>query len=172
MRYKKFLLIPVIFFILVLGYIIFINSLAYNSELVRQSSTSSKSEAGEVIGVGQAVAVKITRATKPYLFGLVNLPAYAQGVGNLTVWHTVFFWFLYALTGILTTIFIIIERGSSKMVKVQWGKSGGDNKNIWVRLVKAIGVGALFALVSFLISGDTSSLPLGLLVAYLEFRMF
>lgn len=40
----------------------------------------------------------------------------------------------------------------------------------WKRLGKAIGIGALFAFVAFLISGDNSSLPLGLLVAYIEFR--
>ena len=50
-------------------------------------------------------------------------------------------------------------------------KGFGTEKSFpWMRLGKAIGIGALFALISFLISGDASSLPFGLLVAYLEFR--
>ena len=168
MKYKKFFLIPVIFFILVFLYVNFINSLSESSELVREDSSSSKSRTGEVIGIGQAVSVKVTRATKPYLFGLINLPAYAEGIGSLTVLHTIFFWSVYALAGILTTIFIIIERRGVEM-KGPWNAKAPSG--IWMKLGKAVGIGALFALVAYLISGDASSLPLGLLVAYLEFRM-
>lgn len=171
MKYKKFFLIPVVFFFLVFFYANFINSISYYVGSARYDPEAGKSIRGEVIGIGQAVSVQVTRATKPYLFGLVDLPGYAQGIGNLTIWHTAFFWSLYALMGILTAIFIIIERGSLNMVKPQWDKSASGNKTIWVRLGKAVGIGALFALAAFLISGDTSSLPLGLLVAYLEFRM-
>lgn len=168
MRYKKFLLIPLTFFLFVFLYVNFINSLSEISETVRQSGTASKSALGEVIGVGQAVSVQVTRATKPYLFGLVNLPAYAQGIGNLTTLHTLFFWFLYALTAILTIIFIIIERRGVEM-KNPWSEK--SKPGTWMKLGKALGIGALFALVAFLISGDNSSLALGLLVAYLEFRL-
>ncbi len=167
MKYKKFLLIPAIFFLLVFLYVNFINSLASTIETVRQSSSAEKVTRGEVIGVGQAVSVQVTRATKSYLFGLVDLPAYAQGIGTLTGLHTAFFWSLYALAGILTIVFIIIERSGVQM-KSPW--SGKIKSGVWGKLAKAIGVGALFALIAFLISGDASSLPLGLLVAYLEFR--
>jgi hypothetical protein len=169
MRYKKFLLIPAIFILLVLLYANFINSLSESAEFVRGSSTFSKSGTGEAIGVGQAVSIKVTRATKPYLFGIVNLPAYAQGMGSLTGLHAIFFWSLYTFTILLTAGFVIIERRNVNMVKAQntWKVSDG---NIWLRLGKAVGIGALFALVAFLISGDNSSLAFGLLVAYLEFR--
>ena len=81
--------------------------------------------------------------------------------------HTLFFWSLSALTAILTVSFIIIERRGTEMKSpFEKPKSG-----IWMRLGKAVGIGALFAFVAFLISGDASSLPLGLLVAYLEFRL-
>lgn len=172
MRYKKFLLIPLVFFLLVLVYVSFINSFSSNSETIRQTSTGEKSVAGEVIGVGQAVSVQITRATKSYLFGLVDLPAYAQGIGDLTTLHTAFFWSLYISTIILTTIFVIIERRNVKMAKVPVARSVFNKPSVWMRLAKAIGIGALFAIVAFLVSGDASSLPLGLLVAYLEFRLF
>lgn len=167
MRYKKFLLIPVVFIVLVFLYVNFINSFSSSTETVSQGSTASKSRTGEVVGIGHAVTVKITRATKPYLFGLVDLPAHAQGIGSLTELHTIFFWSLYALTAILTSTFIIIERRGIEM-KSSWSEKG--KSGIWMKLGKAVGIGALFALVSFLISGDASSLPLGLLVAYLEFR--
>ncbi|MBI1979124.1 MAG: hypothetical protein HYS62_03660 [Candidatus Aenigmarchaeota archaeon] len=170
MRYKKFLLIPAVFLTLVFLYVNFIGVLADYAETVRQSSNAEKSATGEVIGVGHAVSVQVKRATTPYLFGMVSLPAFAQGVGNLTVLHTVFFWSLYFLTAILTTVFIIIERRDPTMVKNGWGKSATTSKSMWMRLGKAVGIGALFALVAFLISGDASSLPLGMLVAYLEFK--
>ena len=126
-----------------------------------------KSATGEVLGVGHAVTVKVTRATKSYLFGLVDLPASAQGIGSLTILHTMFFWSLYGLTAILTGIFIIIERRGIEM-KSPWSEK--SSSGAWMRIGKAVGLGALFALVAFLISGDASSLPLGLLVAYLEYR--
>ncbi len=168
MSYKKFFLIPVIFVLLVFLYVNFINLLSENSELVRKSSSISKSASGEIIGVGQAVSVKVTRATEPYLFGLVNLPTYVQGIGTLTMLHTLFFWSLYAFTIILTTTFIIIQRRNVTMASV---KPPFNKPSIWLKLAKSIGIGALFAIIAFLISNDPSSLPLGLLVAYLEFRL-
>ena len=169
MRYKKFLLIPAIFILLVFLYASFINSLAESAELVRGGTTVSKSGTGEAIGVGQAVSVQVTRATKPYLFGIVNLPAYAKGIGSLVAMHTIFFWSLYAFAILLTTGFIIIERRNVNMVKTPSAWKASDS-SMWLRLGKAVGIGALFALVAFLISGDNSSLAFGLLVAYLEFR--
>ncbi len=170
MRFKKFLLIPVIFILLVLVYANVINSFSEDRITVRESGSGSKSAGGEKIGVGQAVSVTVTRATKSYLFGLVNLPAYAQGVGNLTILHKIFFWSLYALTIILTTVFVIIERRNVKMAKISTIRQTFNKPSIWLRLAKAIGIGAVFAIVAFLLSGDTASLPLGMLVAYLEFR--
>lgn len=169
MRYKKFLLIPAIFILLVFLYVNFINALSESAELVREESKASKSSSGEVIGVGQAVSVQVTRATKPYLFGIVNLPAYAQDIGTLTTLHAIFFWSLYTFTILLTTGFVIIERRNVNMVKTQNAWKVSDS-SLWLRLGKAVGIGALFALVAFLISGDNSSLAFGLLVAYLEFR--
>lgn len=172
MRYKKFLIIPVSLVLLVFLYVNFINSLAYGVETVRQNSGSAKSTGGEVIGVGQAISVQVTRAMKPYLFGLVNLPAYAQGIGDLALLHTIFFWSLGILTILLTGIFVIIERRNINMVKIEAPRVIFKKSSIWMRLAKAVGVGALFTFVAFLISGDNSSLALGLLVAYLEFRLF
>ena len=179
MRYKKFLLIPLVFFLLVLGYVAFIGSLDNVATTTREVSNAGKSAGGEVIGVGQAVSVQITRATKSYLFGFVNLPVSIQGLGNLSTLHTIFFWSLYTLIIALTTTFIIIERRNVNMVKGTMVKNTMKSSpkttfarsGIWMKLAKAIGIGALFTLVAFLISDDTASLPLGLLVAYLEFRL-
>ncbi len=168
MRYKKFFLIPVIFVVLVLLYTSFINGASIDNEVVRESSQISKSGGGEVVGVGQAISVKVTRATNSYMLGLVTLPAYVPGIGNIATLNTIFFWSLYTFTAILTSIFVIMERRNVHMAV----KSPFTNKpNMWMKVGKALGIGALFALVGFLISGDASSLPLGLLVAYLEFRM-
>lgn len=171
MRYKKFLLIPVGFVLLVFLYVNFINSLAHLSETVRQNADTAKSVGGEAIGVGQAVSIQVTRATKPYLFGLVNLPAYAPAIGDLASLHMIFFWSLGILTILLTGILVIIERRNMNMVKIEAPRAVFKKTSIWMRVAKAVGVGALFAFVAFLISGDNSSLALGLLVAYLEFRL-
>lgn len=146
------------------------NSLASFTTTITQPSVVQKANGGEVIGVGQAVTITITRATKPYLFGLVNLPTYVDGIGSVRALHTIFFWFIGILTLALTSMFVIIERRSNKMVKVQSVKSLAK-PNIWLKLGKSIGIGALFALIAFIISNDPSSLALGLLVAYIEFRL-
>ena len=179
MRYKKFLLIPILFFLLILGYVSFINSLSNGTTTIREVSNVEKSSGGEVIGVGEAVSVHITRATSSYLFGFVNLPVSIQGLGNLSTLHTIFFWSLYTSIIVLTIIFIIIERRNVNMVKnimvkntmKSSPKTTFARSGIWMKLAKAIGIGALFTLVAYMISGDTASLPLGLLVAYLEFRL-
>ncbi len=173
MRYKKFFLIPVILIALTIIYSSVVNSLEDIVVTVRQDSEASKQNkiGGEVIGVGDAVSVKVTRATKPYLLGLVNLPAYANGVGNLTVMHTIFFWFLGILGVLLTGSFIIIERSGVNMVKFQSPKPGFSSQSIWLRLLRSAGIGVLFALIAFILSNDPSSIVLGLLVGYLEFRL-
>lgn len=169
MQYTKFLLIPLVFVILIMGYVSLINSFASENSLVRQASASTKVAGAEVIGVGQAVSVQVTRATKPYLFGIVNLPTYAPGIGSLSMLHTIFFWSLYGLIVFITTLFIILERrGVNFMAKSDFKSFGGDNP--WARVGKALGIGALFALIAFVLSNDTSSISLGLLVAYLEYK--
>ena len=173
-RYGKFLIIPVVFIVAVMLYVSVINSLAESSFTVRQSSNAEKIAGAEVIGVGQAVSVQVTRATHPYLFGLVNLPTYAQGIGDLTGMHTIFFWLMYIILAASTAGFIILEKKGMNMAvsfKPSSKSSYGNDQSIWLRLGKALGLGAGFALVGYFISGDTSSVPLGLFVAYLEFKM-
>lgn len=41
----------------------------------------------------------------------------------------------------------------------------------WKDIGKKIGIGAGFAFVAYILSGDASSLAIGLLVIYLEFRL-
>lgn len=172
MRFKKFLLIPLAFLLLVFLYSAVINSLSTNATLVKGDYSVSKTERGEVIGVGQAVSVQVSRAKHPYMFGLVSLPAYIDGIGNISTLNTVFFGFSGAIAILLTTVFVIIERRSTNMSKFQGGRAFLDKSSIWKRIGKAAGVGAVFAFVSYIISGDASSMALGLLVAYLEFRLF
>jgi hypothetical protein len=171
MRFKKFLLIPLILILLILAYDKMINSLANTIAGVGESPNVSESSNGQIIGVGQAVSIQIIRATKPYLFGLIHLPNYAQGIGNLETVHTIFFSFLIFLTVILIIIFIIIERRTAKMEKFGIKKEG-PKRNIWLRIGKSLGIGILFALIAYILSGDPSSLVIGLLIAYLEFRLF
>lgn len=178
--YTKFLLIPVVLVLIVIGYSSFMNSLAYKAETtVRGDSNAEKSASGEVIGVGQAISVKITRAKLSYFFGLVQLPSYIEGAGNISALHTVFFILLAVGVIILSTVFVIIERGNMQILNILGSRQsskatwqGSSKPNVWIKLAKSIGIGILFALGAFILSNDTSSLALGVLVAYLEFRLF
>ncbi|MBI3413071.1 MAG: hypothetical protein HY051_03260 [Candidatus Aenigmarchaeota archaeon] len=163
MRLEKFLLIPVILVILTWGYLFFVDQLVAGRISAVDSGNPQKSGSGEVIGLGTAVSVQVTRQ---YLFGLLRLPVYAAGIGDISSMHALFFLLLVAVAVLLTVMVIIIERRSLTMVRTQFPGSG----SVWVRFGKALGIGALFAFVAFIISGDGSSLPLGLLVAYLEYR--
>jgi len=44
-----------------------------------------------------------------------------------------------------------------------------DGKD-WKKILKALGYGVMVAFVSWIISGSDVSIPLGILVAYLEYR--
>ena len=47
------------------------------------------------MGIGQAVEVSVRR---PYLFGLIYLPVYIEGLGDIGIYHDTFFAFIFALT--------------------------------------------------------------------------
>jgi len=168
MGFTRFLLIPVILFLLISAYLRFVDMLATGIVSI-QLPIKQGSSGGEVIGIGTAVTVQVIR---PYFFGLIELPLYAPGIGNIARIHETFFWSLGILTIVLIVLFAIIERREKRMVRTPSLKRivGYDKPKTGLRLVKAIGIGALFGFVAFLISGDNSSLPLGLLVAYLEFK--
>ena len=107
MRGKKFLIIPLLFFV----YIWFINFLV-SSNLSPSTSQAEKKDVpgAAVIGVGEGASVLVTR---PYLFGIARLPVYTNVLGYIGSFHTMFFYFL----GILTAVFIIIEWRSAKWIK-------------------------------------------------------
>lgn len=111
MRFKKILIVPLLFFV----YIWLINGMANPniSSTVSPSGEGGASGAAVSAGIGTTVTVQVTRATSPYLFGLVNLPNYIDGIGFVKTLHTMFFYFL----GILTIIFIIIEWRNKKWQK-------------------------------------------------------
>lgn len=113
MRFKKILIIPLLFFI----YIWFMSALANPSIISTVSQSKGEEVPGaEVIGMGSAVTVQVIRAKNPYLFGLVNLPRYIDGIGNVGSFHTMFFYFL----GILTATFVVMEwRSYGRNVKWQ-----------------------------------------------------
>ena len=99
MKYKKFLIIPVLIFI----YIIFVVDFLVNySPMVYSQPSTQPFLGGQIIGVGTAVSVSVIR---PYLFGLIRLPVYSEGIGYIGNYHEAFFYFI----GILTVIFIVIE---------------------------------------------------------------
>jgi len=103
MKYKKFIIIP----ILLVAYIylapFLIESNFMVSPAVTATSTSQQpSGGGQVVSFGEAVSVLVTR---PYLFGLIRLPIYTNAVGDVSVYHEMFFAFII----VLTIAFVAIE---------------------------------------------------------------
>ena len=181
MKYKKFILIPALFFF----YLFFVVDMLAGFGPITTSGTESAASGGggvQPIGVGEGVSVSVTR---PYFFGLIMLPVYTSGMGNIGTYHETFFWFL----GLLTVAFVVIEWRDSvaekrsygmprmkniyaleetKMAKTTFGGSG------WMSLLKAIGIGIAFGVVAWFIAtllGDTGAITAAaLLVMYLEYR--
>jgi F0F1-type ATP synthase membrane subunit a len=106
---KKFLLIPVLIFV----YIFIVNNLSAIS-IQTENPTSNISNPGgiTIIGFGESISVSVTR---PYLFGLIRLPTYTSTLGNIGIYHDIFFSFIFILTAIL----IILEIKNRKEIKVR-----------------------------------------------------
>ena len=98
MRFKKILIIPLLFF----AYIWMINALFINPSPKISQGGGQDAPGAAVIGVGEGISVLVTR---PYLFGIIRLPVYTNTVGYIGSLHTMFFYFL----GILAVVFIVIE---------------------------------------------------------------
>ena len=101
MKYKKFLLIPILIFL----YIFFINFLVQLVVIVPEGpSTGEEQPSGGIlqIGIGASASVGVTR---PYFFGLLELPVYTDTLGDISPLNNTFFIFILVL--IIT--FIIIE---------------------------------------------------------------
>jgi len=106
---KKFLLIPILIFI----YIFLIDVLSQMSFQPAPSTPQTTSSGGAtVIGVGESVSVSVTR---PYLFGLIRLPVYTNSLGNIGIYHDIFF----SLIFVLTAVFILLEIKNRKEIKVR-----------------------------------------------------
>jgi hypothetical protein len=111
----KKLLIPVI---LLFVYIFLINSLSQVSFQPAGISEVSNSGTGEVVNIGQSVGVSVMR---PYLFGLIYLPVYIDGLGDIGFYNEAFFTIIF----ILEIVLIIIEVKNRKKVKARKTKKRG-----------------------------------------------
>ena len=98
MRLLKYLLIPVF----IVGYLFFINSLAAYNPSFGSPVEKTNAPGTEIIGVSDTVTVSVTR---PYVFGLIRLPVYNSGFGDVSIFHNIFFNFIF----ILLAAFIIID---------------------------------------------------------------
>lgn len=156
---KKFLIIPV----LIIAYVLFINFISQMPASVSQASQSMSGGTAQTLGMGDSVSISVSRS---YFLGLVRLPVYSAIFGEIGIFHEIFSYFVM----ILTVIFIIQEvkynkkRRGEKMAK----KTGNFD---WKRYVMPIVWGMLFTLLAYILSGDASSIVIGLLVMYLEYKL-
>jgi hypothetical protein len=184
MKYKKFLLIPALLFF----YLFFVVDMlvSFSPATVTEAEAGQSGGGVQTIGVGEAISATVTR---PYFFGLIMLPVYTSGLGNIGIYHEAFFWFL----GLLTAAFVFIEWRNSVAGESGYGigygrfgykqsynsegmkmaKTGLGGFNA-MAILKAIGVGIAFGVVSWFVSvilGDIgATTALMLLVMYLEYK--
>ena len=156
---KKFLIIP----ILVVAYVLFINFISQMSPAAAQAGQSMGGGTAQTIGVGDSISISVTR---PYFFGMVRLPVYSAMFGEIGWMHDMFTYFIIALT----VIFIIQEtkyRKKDRGVKMAKKESNFDLKSLGMPVVWGI----IFTLIAYILSGDASSIVIGLLVMYLEYKL-
>ncbi|MFH0929133.1 MAG: hypothetical protein V1818_02125 [Candidatus Aenigmatarchaeota archaeon] len=156
---KKFLLIPV----LIIAYVLFINFISQIPASVSQVSQSMSGGTAQTLGMGDIVSVSVSRT---YFFGTVRLPVYSALFGEIGIFHEIFSYFIM----ILTVIFIIQEVKYNK--KRRGEKMAKKSSNFdWKKIVMPIVWGMLFTLLAYILSGDASSIVIGLLVMYLEYKL-
>ena len=169
MRFKKFLIIPILIFLYVFLVNLFFSNIGIQAT-IRQYSTSGPLT---VLSIGETISVLVTRS---YYFGLIRLPAYNNLIGEVGGIHKIFF---YRFIPVLTTFFILLEIRNSRRMNINRKIDIDRKMNInwrgvdmdWKDIGKKVGIGIGFAFLAFLISGDASSIVIGLLVMYLEFRL-
>ena len=77
MRFKKF----VVWLIIFLGYVAFLYLFSTPVEIL-SSGTITKGVSNNFVvapGISNVISVQIIRAPRPYIFGLIHLPAYVLG---------------------------------------------------------------------------------------------
>ena len=153
---KKFLIIPILVILYIYVIVPFISTISFQPT----ETKAGASPGAEVIGLGESISVSVTRS---YLFGLIRLPVYTNQFGYIGLYHDIFFYFII----ILTVIFIIQE---IKYKKKRRGAKMAKKAN-WTRYVMPIVWGIVFALIAYILSGDNSSIVIGLLVMYLEYKL-
>jgi len=174
MKYKKFLLLPLLVFI----YVFFIVDLLVNFNpgalyTTLYTTTTVPQGGGQPVGVGESVSVVVER---PYFFGLIRLPVYTNYIGYIGDYHQAFFYFIVALTIIFIILEFLERRKSAKFAKKyeqperrNTNMKGGD---LIKTLAKAIGLGAVFGFVTYILSADGGvSVGIALLLMYLEFKL-
>jgi hypothetical protein len=92
MKYKKFLLIPLLVFI----YVFFVVDMLSNYVPVEMAIGGGIDSSGaQTLSVGDAISVYVVR---PYMFGMVQLPVYTNYLGDIGGIHSAFFTSMSALT--------------------------------------------------------------------------
>jgi len=154
---KEFLIIP----ILIVAYIYFVNLIVqgFPIGIIPSPTLTPGAPGAQIIGIGEAITVTVTR---PYLFGLIRLPVYTNTLGYIGTYHEAFFVFIVVLT-----IALFIRKLRYKKVK----RGERMPKKAWGNYLKAIVFGIIFAIIAYILSGDASSIVVGLLVMYLEYKL-
>ncbi len=167
MRFVEFLIIP----LLIVGYLFFVDFIVANNVSVPGISQVDQfsSPGATEVKFGEALSVV---AMRPYFNGLIRLPTYTGSLGYIGWMHDLFFNFvmLLAVSFVAFEIYLTI-RGKKEVsyMKNNWNSSQTRSFD-WMRLAKAAAAGIVFWIAAAMLSGDTASIALGLLVAYLEYR--
>jgi hypothetical protein len=104
MSLKKFLAIPalIILYIYAVNYFVYSGIPLISFAPPKTESESTGSGSVVTVGIGQGASVEVRR---PYFFGLITLPVFTGSLGDISIYHDIFFAFI----GFLTVLFVLIE---------------------------------------------------------------
>lgn len=104
MGLKKFLAIPALIILYIYGVNYFVYSGFGALSIGLFSNPENTSSEGNVVNLslGESAFVEVKR---PYFFGLVTLPVFESTIGDISMYHNIFFAFI----GFITVLFALME---------------------------------------------------------------
>jgi len=100
---KEFIIIPLLFIIYFYA-VGFFTSASFSAlfSAFTQTVTEEQISGTQVVGLGATASIAVTRG---YLFGLYRLPVFTSSLGDISIYHNIFF-----VSVFLTTTFLIYRK--------------------------------------------------------------
>lgn len=97
--WEKILSIPAVLIL----YLFLVDFIASNNVFISSIGNAADYGGSLQIGIGQSVGVSVTRK---YFFDMLTMPVYSGALGDIGIYHDMFFNFLYILTAVVVVSII------------------------------------------------------------------